>query len=276
MSRKNKVIVGHILILIGIALPLYGFFGLTKGIILDDAAFQSFMKSGQVYTESLAQGIDRYNRELSDEASIVDPFATDEYDSNYSVKYDVMKNKDEVFAYLQIPKLGLEQPIYLDASDAHLAMGVAHVEGTDLPTVKPGTRSVIAGHRGYYQATMFMHLDQLEAGDPVYIRWPDRTLAYQVADKEVINSWETEKLNPVPGQTTLTLLTCEYAFLFRSERLLVNCTLYDNPETLSANTPKEPVAKRVTLVNALILLATALLMAALLWRLAKLIRALRQ
>lgn len=94
MSRKNKVIVGHILILIGIALPLYGFFGLTKGIILDDAAFRSFMKSGQVYTESLAQGIDRYNQELSDEASIVDPFATDEYDSNYSVKYDVMKNKD--------------------------------------------------------------------------------------------------------------------------------------------------------------------------------------
>lgn len=56
---------------------------------------------------------------------------------------------DEIFGVLSIPAIDLEMPIYLGATEQHMADGAAHLSQTSLPIGGMDTNSVIAGHRGY-------------------------------------------------------------------------------------------------------------------------------
>ena len=55
----------------------------------------------------------------------------------------------EVFGVISIPKLNLEMPIFLGATDANMAAGAAVLSQTSVPIGGENTNSVIAGHRGY-------------------------------------------------------------------------------------------------------------------------------
>lgn len=241
MSKRNKVILGYLLIILGISIPLYGFFKLSKDIIDGASGYKSFMKSGMELDDHALDAISDYNSSLSGDVAIVDPFANDSYASDYSF----LEDKDQVFAYLSIPKIDVMEPVFLDASKKHLAMGVAHIEGTDLPSDKPGTRSVIAGHRGYYQAIMFWNLDKLADGDSVYLSWPNKTLEYKVVGSEIIKPWEWEKLDPISEKNMLTLLTCDPLTPPRKDRLLVNCTLVEDEKAVDVTEDKVEVASGV-------------------------------
>ena len=273
MSRRSKVILGYLLIVLGICIPLYGFLKLSKNIIFAKGKFDSFMKGNQVCDSSMEKKVDEYSDSLTRDVAIVDPFANDNYASDYSF----MKNKDEIFAYLSIPKIDLMEPIYLDASKKHLAMGVAHIEGTDLPSDKIGRRSVIAGHRGYYEAIMFWNLGKLSEGDLIYISWPNKTLEYKVIGSEIIEPWEWEKLDPVEGKNILTLLTCDPPTPPRKNRLLVNCDLQKKEDEISKDKIKKvvDVAEGVKTTNYIILGITILLMLSLLLFIFKLIKFLK-
>lgn len=254
--KKNRLILGYLLILFGIGLPLFAFGKLSDRILLDQSRYSSYMDKGDGSKETMDKKIEVYNEGLGKETAIVDPFSNEDYVSDYSF----MKNKDAVFAYLNIPKLDLKEPIYLDASKAHLAKGVAHIEGTDLPSQEPGRRAVIAGHRGYYEAIMFLNLHKLDQGDSLSIDWPDQSYHYQVIGKEVIRPWEVDKLNPVQGEKLLTLLTCNPLRPPRKDRLLVNCRLIEEDpakEKPGSNLKEKiPVDKDVKKVNRGILLVT--------------------
>ena len=56
---------------------------------------------------------------------------------------------DEVFGVISIPAMELEMPIFLGATEQHMAEGAAHLSQTSLPIGGTNTNSVIAGHRGY-------------------------------------------------------------------------------------------------------------------------------
>ena len=43
-SIKNRIIFGYFLILLGIALPLYGFTGLSKSILEDKKGYELFLE----------------------------------------------------------------------------------------------------------------------------------------------------------------------------------------------------------------------------------------
>ena len=272
MNRKGMRVMGHLLILLGILLPLYGFGSLSKGILLEKTNYKRFMASGASY-EEMAPVIEKYNADLGGQVAAVDPFATDDYAAAESF----IDDPDGVFAFLRIPKLDLYQPIYMDASKENLARGVAHIMGTDLPGQSPGLRAVIAGHRGYYQSTFFIYLNELAEGDPVYVEWKDNVLEYKVVGQEVIQPWEVEKLNPVEGKTMLTLLTCNPMRPPRRQRLLVNCELVKKDEgdaAAASSAPgasadgdkKVPVSKKVKQMNAAVLIVTGALVVLLVWR----------
>ena len=61
------------------------------------------------------------------------------------------------------------KPIRLDASYEHLDKGVAHIDGTALPTGGVGNRSVIAGHRGWYKDVMFFKSRRFKKKEIKYI-----------------------------------------------------------------------------------------------------------
>lgn len=221
-KKRNKKFIGYLLIIIGIAIPLYGFTNLTKSIIEDKAGYEKFSKIeiGESTRAEEEKRIESYNNSLDAKSTtIVDPFATDEFKTDYEISSD----PDAIFAYLRIPKLDLLQPIRLDASNKHMAQGLAHVDGTSLPVGGKGTRSVIAGHRGYYQNIMFLNLDELEKGDKIFIERDKKVMEYEVNDKEIIEPSQWEKLNPIEDKDMVTLLTCDPFLPPRPHRLLVNC-----------------------------------------------------
>lgn len=273
-SKKTMRIMGHVLILLGILLPLYGFGSLSKGILLEKAKYKAYMASDGSAYEQVAPAMEKYNADLGGEVAAVDPFATDDYVAAESF----IDDPEGVFAFLRIPKLDLYQPIFMDASKENLAKGVAHIMGTDMPGQSPGLRPVIAGHRGYYQSTFFIYLDELAEGDSVFVEWKDKSLEYKVVGQEVIEPWEVEKLAPVEGKKLLTLLTCDPMRPPRRQRLLVNCELVEKEDGAAAkgsvaavgdpagDGKKVAVSKKVKQMNAGVLVVTAVLILLLLCR----------
>lgn len=117
--------------------------------------------------------------------------------------------EEDVFAFLEIPKIGETLPLYLGATADHLANGVAQVTGSSLPIGGAGTHAVIAGHRGFYGATFFRYIDQLEPGDRFYIHILNQLLAYEVTGQAIVEPEDTASLTVAAGEDLVTLLSCD-------------------------------------------------------------------
>lgn len=142
--------------------------------------------------------------------------------SNESLDYDKILTADStgMMARIKIPSIDVDLPVYHGTSDATLAKGVGHLEGTSLPVGGQGTRSVLTGHRGLATATLFTNLNKVEVGDTFTIEVLDQVLTYQVFDTKVVDPDETEALRTVPGKDLVTLVTCTPLGI-NSQRILV-------------------------------------------------------
>lgn len=216
MKAKSRVIIGYIFILLGIFLPLLAFTSMSYREIMADKNYASFKAKDSQVTDDLID----YNKEVvKGESNIIDPFDNEEYEGAHVIKGI---DKDEVFAYLIIPKLDVKKPIYLDATYDHLDWGVAQVEGTSLPLGGMSTRSVIAGHRGWWGDLMFYNVDKLEVGDEILIDGRTGLLEYRVTGTDIISPSDWESILPVAGKDMVTLLTCHPKRPPRPKRLLIN------------------------------------------------------
>ncbi|MFE4468003.1 class C sortase [Leifsonia sp. NPDC056824] len=119
-----------------------------------------------------------------------------------------------------IPSIGTDLPIYHGTSDATLAEGVGHLEGTSLPIGGPGTHAVLAGHRGLASATLFTNLDRVRDGDAFTLYVFGETLDYRVSNIAVVDPDQTKTLDPVAGKDLVTLVTCTPLGI-NSQRILV-------------------------------------------------------
>ena len=120
---------------------------------------------------------------------------------------------DEVFGVISIPAMELEMPIFLGATEQHMADGAAHLSQTSLPIGGENTNCVIAGHRGYNGASYFRYIDKLKVGDMVSITNLWETLTYRVCEIKIIDPHDVTEILIQPGRELLTLLTCHpYAF----------------------------------------------------------------
>ena len=216
MKAKSRVIIGYIFILLGIFLPLLAFTSMSYRELMADKNYASFKAKDSQVTDDLID----YNKEVvKGESNIIDPFDNEEYEGAHDIKGI---DKDEVFAYLIIPKLDMKKPIYLDATYDHLDWGVAQVEGTSLPLGGMSTRSVVAGHRGWWGDLMFYNVDKLEVGDEILIDGRTGLLEYRVTGTDIISPSDWESILPVAGKDMVTLLTCHPKRPPRPKRLLIN------------------------------------------------------
>lgn len=220
MKISKRKIFGYILILVGIGLPLSNFLNMSYTELTKTQELKKYIQTSEKEDDKVEKNIEKYNNNIdNEEINFVDPFSDDDYERQYSI---YKNDPDKEFGFLEIPKLDIKMPIYLDASVRHLAKGAAHIDGTHLPVGEKG-RSVIAGHRGYYKDLMFFHLDLLEKGDHIYVYRGDKVLDYVVDSSEIIFPYEWEKLKPIDNVDMLTLLTCEPKRPPSPKRLLVNC-----------------------------------------------------
>lgn len=170
---------------------------------------------------SLREAMEVYNRTIWEEKQegLCDPWS-------YQQPSFVLKEygfADEVFGVISIPKLDLELPLFLGASEEHLSDGAAVLSQTSIPIGGINTNCVIAGHRGWYGAAYFRYIDQLQSGDEVIITNLWESLRYVVVETTTIQPNDVEAIHIQKNRELLTLLTCHPPASGGKERMLVFC-----------------------------------------------------
>ena len=152
--------------------------------------------------------------------------------SGLSCEYDYQKPsftlkdyglENEVFGVISIPAMDLNMPIFLGATEKHMADGAAHMSQTSLPIGGNNTNCVIAGHRGYSGASYFRYIEKLQVGDSVSITNLWETLEYRVVQIKIIYPYEVEEILIQENRDLLTLLTCHPYASGGKQRYLVIC-----------------------------------------------------
>lgn len=185
------------------------------------AAAQGFLEEvRQPYSELLTD-LQEYNERIYAErqAGLADAAACEEP----AVLLRDCGVEDEIIGVLEIPTLELVMPVYLGASDSHLAAGAAVLGNTSAPIGGVNTNCVIAGHRGWYGADYFRHIDRLQVGDMVTVTNLWETLTYAVVDMKIIQPDQVDKIKIQPGRDLLTLITCHPYASGGRQRLVVYC-----------------------------------------------------
>ena len=162
--------------------------------------------------------------------------------SDDSLSYaSILKANDEgLMARLKIPSISLDLPVYHGTADDTLLKGLGRLGGTSLPVGGEGTRSVITGHRGLAEATMFTHLDKVKDGDSLIIEVFGEVLTYRVTSTKVVEPEETEALRTEAGKDLLTLVTCTPLGINTHRILLTGERIYPTPAKDVAAAGKRP------------------------------------
>lgn len=139
----------------------------------------------------------------------------------------------DAMARIRIPAVGVDLPVFHGTDEDTLARGIGHLYGTALPVGGAGTHSVLTGHNGFVQATLFDDIDQLENGDTIIVSVLGEDLFYEVDQKTTVLPDESEALRPVAGRDHLTLITCTPTGV-NTHRLLVRAERVDAPTAAEA------------------------------------------
>lgn len=134
-----------------------------------------------------------------------------------------------IMGYIDIPKIGIQLPVYHGTSEGVLQIAVGHVEGTSLPTGGENTHAVFSAHRGLPSAKLFTDLDKIEVGDTFTLTVVDRLMTYEVDQILVVLPHEVEPLYVQEGRDLVTLITCT-PYGINTHRILVRGTRIENPE----------------------------------------------
>lgn len=222
--RKMSFMLAALLAVAGICIILWPVFTGHRLQSSAAAAVQEFLaernEPEQQYPELLAD-LQAYNQRIYAErqSSLVDLEACEES----AIDLTFYGIDDEIIGVLEIPVMELTMPVYLGASNAHLAAGAAVLGNTSAPIGGDNTNSVIAGHRGWKGADYFQHIDRLAVGDEVRITNLWEALTYTVADIQIIQPHEVEKIKIQQGRDLLTLVTCHPYASGGKQRYVVYC-----------------------------------------------------
>ena len=178
----------------------------------------------EIDTKQIAKELElanAYNRKLNQTIVLTDPFDPSAIDMADDVYYDILNYTDDgVMAYINIPKIDVNLPIYHGTDSEHMLKGVGHLVGTSFPVGGIDTHAVLSAHSGLSTAELFTNLADLKKDDLFYIHVLDDVLAYEVDKINVVKPNETNDLKIVPGQDYVTLVTCT-PYGINSHRLLV-------------------------------------------------------
>ena len=218
---KKSVLLAAVLAVVGLCVLLWPVVsGHRLQADMNEAAQEFLEEAGQPYPELLAD-LQAYNRRIYAEKQCdLTNLEACEEPAVLLRDYGV---EDEIIGVLELPALELFMPVYLGASDPHLAAGAAVLGNTSAPIGGVNTNCVIAGHRGWYGADYFRHIDRLQPGDAVTITNLWETLTYTVVDIQIIQPHEVEKIKIQPGRDRLTLITCHPYASGGRQRLVVYC-----------------------------------------------------
>ena len=214
--------------------------------------------------ESLRRA-DEYNLKAS-ESPILDPWLDAQRPGTAQYQdYLSQLNLNDVMATIKIPSINVNLPIYHGTENATLDKGIGHLFGTALPVGGESTHTVLTGHTGLGNATMFDQLTSVKVGDVFYIETAGRHLKYEVTDIRVVLPTETESLNKVDGKDLATLITCT-PYGINTHRLLVTGERVHMDDAVAAEAAQvKGSVMKPWMIAVLASVAVILLVAAVIW-----------
>lgn len=224
-SKKNKIVI-VVLFVLGISLLLYPIVSNIVNSSSQALAIHNYKKElSRINEEERQKEIEearQYNESLKGtELSIEDPYSEESKEAEEeTVERTSPIDPKNIIGNVEIPRIGVEIPIYHGTSELVLQKGAGHIEGTSLPIGGRGTHTAITAHRGLPSSRLFRNLDKMEVGDEFYIHNMEGTIAYKVDSVDVVLPHETEKIAINDSKDYATLITCE-PYMVNTHRLLV-------------------------------------------------------
>ena len=222
-AKRSRRVVILLLLLTGLAVLFYPLVSMkwndyrSRKLETTYADSVGSMKDPQL--EEMRRAAAAYNKTLY-VPSVPDAFSIRDgvHDPEYESLLD--PGGDGIMAYIEIPAIQVDLPVYHYTTDDSLGKGAGHLFGSSLPVGGRGTHCVISAHRGLPNARMFTDLNLVKEGDRFYIHVVDRILTYEVDQITVVEPDEIEALKIEPDKDYVTLLTCT-PYGINTKRLLV-------------------------------------------------------
>lgn len=119
---------------------------------------------------------------------------------------------------LEIKKINLKKPIYLNDSLNKVENNVMILPNSDLPNIENGNLN-LAAHSGSSIVAYFDKLDQLIKGDIINITYQNKTYDYSITQIFTIDKSPNVTYYKIKDFTTLMLITCDKTD--KNKRLLI-------------------------------------------------------
>lgn len=181
--------------------------------------------------DELFNKMQAYNENIFNEGqqNLIDPFS-------YELpSFDLLELgfKDNIIGYLTIPKMEIEVPIYLGATQENMKKGAVHLSQTSIPIGGNNTNSVIAAHRGMKSHPMFRDIENLSIGDEIKVTNMWDELIYKVVETKIISPDEVSEVLIQEGRDLITLITC-HPYTKNYQRYVVYCERQEEASDIEA------------------------------------------
>ena len=228
-KRKQKIIIALcvLVFIIGIGVLLYPIFSSKYAESVRSeihTEYQEVFESIDTteIDEARAEAV-KFNEQLYNKK--IDPLDTE--NNGY---FDLLNLADNgIMAYINIPKINVNLPIYHGTSDDVLKHGSGHMPQSSLPIGGENTHSVISAHTGMSSNPMFSDLELLEIGDTFTIEVLGEVLTYEVYEINTVLPHNIDSIQIQAGRDLCTLITCT-PYGLNTHRLLVHGTRIPTPE----------------------------------------------
>lgn len=222
--RLRQLLLPILIILLGMSVLLYPVIATQWNNIQQQLVTEEYAKFVEEQPEEVRnemfEAALRYNAEHTG-TPILDPWLAQVAEDNgdYQAYLEQLKTNGAM-AQIIVPSAKVKLPVYHGSDEKTLQKGVGHLFGTSLPVGGASTHSVLTGHTGLTNATLFDNLTDVTVGDAIYLNVLGNRLKYEVDQLNVVLPNEIDQLAVVEGQDLVTLITCT-PYGINSHRLLV-------------------------------------------------------
>ncbi len=217
MKRK---ILTTIIFLIGLGILLYPVISKIVSLSNQTVALSKYIEDVENLDDEQIQGLKNETKYFNENLFSSSSFNASLENKKSSIDF---LDKDNPIAYISIPKININLPIYEGTTNKVLEQGIGHISQTSIPCGGINTHSVLVGHTGLTKGIFFDNIDKLVTGDKFFITYLNETLEYKVTEIRKILPDETENLQIEKDNDKVTLVTCTPKHI-NTHRLLVTGT----------------------------------------------------
>lgn len=135
---------------------------------------------------------------------------------------EVRAKIDRSYDHIMVPRMRLDEKIWVGDNEKLVNMGVWQVPHTSTPD--KGSNTVLVGHRfSYKDPAVFYHLDKIQPGDLIVVVWDGQIYTYRARDQKIVKPTDVY-VEDATDEDILTLYTCHPLWSTR-ERLVVTAVL---------------------------------------------------